>query len=313
LLLAICTVLFTTLESILTRAEEDGDVPGFLGGVTANTAEQIVFVFAVASSLVTSMHGFMNPAARWRQLRTAACQLVSLIWQYRARVGAFTESTSNPLAAQVAFSQALQEWEGTVTNGTDLIYTSLEKRFDESIFKHCQRQGELPKQSYFDNAVDDFHTPVSPVAYLETRLFPARDFYKSRIPVCVRKRWIWQHVIFCCSAASAVLAFWKASVYVALVTAVATSALSWMEFSQLDSKIQRYTSAIQAIKNLHRWWVTLSEVEQKNRDNVTSLVMSGEAIINSEFSAWSSALSASKKSDEGSEGNEKNDKTSKRN
>ena len=185
-----------------------------------------------------------------------------------------------------------------MTSGTDLQLTNLEKHWSESIFRHCQRAGDLPKTSFFCDTVDDFHSPVPPAAYLQTRLLPARDFFKARIPSCTKRRWFWQHVVFGCSAFSSFLAFADSSAYIAVITAFGTAVLSWTEFSQLDAKIQRYTTAIQSIKNLHRWWLTLSEVEQKNRDNVTKLVLKGEGIINAESSAWSSTIVTVNKDDD---------------
>merc|ERR1711937_180757 len=85
--------------------------------------KRTIFFLSVAASILVSMIGFLNPVARWRQLRMAGCSLVSVIWQYRARVGEFTE------AAQTNFSLALREWEESVTSGTDLQLTSLEKHW----------------------------------------------------------------------------------------------------------------------------------------------------------------------------------------
>lgn len=292
LAVALVTVLFTTFQALAMQCELGENCVGYeaTGLLPVYIIKRTIFFLSVAASILVSMIGFLNPVARWRQLRMAGCSLVSVIWQYRARVGEFTESAQNPLAAQTNFSLALRAWEESVTSGTDLQLTSLEKHWSQSIFRHCQRKGDLPKASFFPDAVDDFHSPVTPAAYLKTRLLPARDFYKARIPACTRSRWFWQHVVFFCSAGSSVLAYADESAYVAVVTAFATAVVSWTEFSQLDAKVQRYTTAIQAIKNLHRWWLCLSEVEQKNRDNVTRLVLKGEGIITAQSSAWSSTI-----------------------
>lgn len=254
-------------------------------GVDQDTAGAAVFVLSLLSGVLLSAVGFVNPTSRWHQLRMSSCRLTSVIWQYRARVGPFAETARNPRSAQQALCAAMHDWGEAVVAGTDLGLSTMEKVYPERVYKHCQRSGTLKPAS---GLLDDHHSPVSPNAYLELRLVPARQFYQARIPVCSRWRVILQYLVFFCSAGAAGLAHFKMASYVAVVSSVAAAIVSWVEFSQLGQKVQRYTCAIRSIKDLHRWWVSLGEVEQKNREHVAHLVMKGEAILNAEHQAWSS-------------------------
>ena len=82
--------------------------------------------------------------ARWRQLRSCAGALKSITWEYRTRVAPFEPDALNPNAdddqAEQVLRLALVEWREGLSAGADLNNTTLRKHFQESVFKHNQRQ-----------------------------------------------------------------------------------------------------------------------------------------------------------------------------
>jgi hypothetical protein len=52
--------------------------------------------------------------------------------------------------------------------------------------------------------------------------------------------------------------------------------------------VERYSSAVNALKKLLRWWMSLGEVEKASRESITHLVLEAEAIISEEHHSWTS-------------------------
>jgi hypothetical protein len=209
---------------------------------------QSIFLLSVISSLLLSVIGFINPSARWRQLRASALALESIIFQFRTRVGPFVVSNMDPSSQYTAFSKALQTWREELVAGSDLQVSVLERKHKAKVYKHHQYSG--PDMIY---GADDFHSPVKPEVYIAIRLLPAMEFYQARIPTRVRWRNIMQFLVFLSSGVSAVLTYYGFPAYVAIISSVGSAITSWQEFTDTGRKIERYTSAVRSIKNLHTW------------------------------------------------------------
>jgi len=81
--------------------------------------------------------------ARWRQLRSCAGALESIIWAYRTRAAPFEPDGLHPNAnddkAERTLHLELIEWRQGLAAGADLNSTTLRRRFPEWVFKHYQR------------------------------------------------------------------------------------------------------------------------------------------------------------------------------
>lgn len=97
-----------------------------------------------------------------------------------------------------------------------------------------------------------------------------------------------------CAAVAAVLAYFSYPGYVAAVTALSGALLSWMEFTDVERKLERYTTVVRSLKKHMSWWDILSSVDRSSIPNLTRLVVEGEEIINGELHAWSSISDATK-------------------
>jgi arginine exporter protein ArgO len=60
------------------------------------------------------------------------------------------------------------------------------------------------------------------------------------------------------------LSYLKLSSWVIIITAAGTAITSWMEFSNVQQKIERYTRAVRALKMHLNWWSTLDTVERQS-------------------------------------------------
>ena len=78
---------------------------------------------------------------------------------------------------------------------------------------------------------------------------------------------------------SAALSFFKHAEWVAVVTAFATAATSWVEFNGYVQKLDSHTSTIRALESHLSWWQSLSDSEKAGTPANDKLVESGEQFI----------------------------------
>ena len=78
---------------------------------------------------------------------------------------------------------------------------------------------------------------------------------------------------------SAALSFFKHAEWVAVVTAFATAATSWVEFNGYVQKLHSYTSTVRALESHLSWWKSLSDSEKAGTPATDKLVESGEQFI----------------------------------
>jgi hypothetical protein len=62
----------------------------------------VVFVLSVAGSFALTAIAYINPSMKWHSLRSLACQLESVLWLYRTRVGDFAVSGRLPRSPSCA-------------------------------------------------------------------------------------------------------------------------------------------------------------------------------------------------------------------
>ena len=100
----------------------------------------IVFGLTLGATLLISFDALFNAKARWRQLRSAAGSLESLLYLYRTRVGQFELDPLNADSRQPEeeLCSALQKWRSDLVAGGDLQLSSFQKEHPETIFFHEQ-------------------------------------------------------------------------------------------------------------------------------------------------------------------------------
>jgi len=211
--------------------------------------------------------------------------LESMIWQYRTRTGPYRVSRVNKMAAETALRETLLAWRESLVAGSDLNRTALERSHHRSVYKH----GQYTSVSAAARG-DDFYSPAKPATYIELRLLPELAFYHNRIPTTSTARVVLTMGTFACAAAGAVLARVQLSYIVPIITSFSGGLTAWMEFRDLERKLERYSDAARSLRSLMTWWDSLSEVEQASPTNVAQLVTSGEGILRGEFGAWTTKL-----------------------
>lgn len=83
---------------------------------------EIAFCLTIVASVLISIESLLNAKNRWRQLRSGAGSLESIIWCFRTRVGAFElrPSDADAKRPETALVEALVDWRQELVAGGDL-------------------------------------------------------------------------------------------------------------------------------------------------------------------------------------------------
>ena len=111
--------------------------------LASDTQQHTVFALAMAQTVLLLAVKFYNPTARGNQLHASAATLESIIWLFRTRVGAFAVPQNQPSQATAALRAAMTSWHSEAVTGTDLLQTSLERKYPPGVYTHCQFEGTL--------------------------------------------------------------------------------------------------------------------------------------------------------------------------
>ena len=133
------------------------------------------------------------------------------------------------------------------------------------------------------------------------------QFYRSRIPSYNLTTMLHRTMILVMGVACAALSRYEVIWLVTLVSAAASILTSWTEFSDIERKVERYSSAVLELENILAWWDSLDDVQRAAKANISRLIRTCEAIITYEQGAWSSTSMGNEKQDD--ENVEKEEKT----
>ena len=135
---------------------------------------------------------------------------------------------------------------------------------------------------------DDHHSPSPPEKYIRLRILPMLEFYRRRIPQYTWRAGAFKLALLLLGVASSLLAKFGLLAPVTVVSSLAAAATSHAEFSDTERKVERYTHASRALKQLLSVWSSLGTVEKSSPAWASRLVNSAEQIISEEREAWSS-------------------------
>eukprot|EP00944_MAST-04C_sp_MAST-4C-sp1_P005812 g5812.t1 len=136
---------------------------------------------------------------------------------------------------------------------------------------------------------DDFYSPVKPENYMEWRVIPLLNFYRSRLPLYASADNWSQALLGLNSITAAVFAYFEMVSAVAIVAQASSVQINFSEFNDIKKKLLRYNGIIAALENQILWWNSLTKVEKASQVNVNKLVNGVEETIAGEQQAWLAA------------------------
>jgi len=90
--------------------------------------------------LLISVDRLLEAKARWRQLRSHAGALESIIWRFRTRVGCFasTSHASETHKPEQVLCKELTDWIDELVSGANLGATDFNRNYPDHVYKHHQ-------------------------------------------------------------------------------------------------------------------------------------------------------------------------------
>lgn len=276
-----CTVVIETVGPQVVSCPAGGDEPPL-----EPTQRTLLFALSVVISSLLSVDALFNAKSRWRQLRQGASSLESVIWCYRTRVGLFEmeEGNRDSKRPEAALCSTLNQWRVDLVANAKLTTSNLERKYAPSVYRHYQDCGVARPNG------DDFQSPVQPRRYVALRLQGMIDFYQCRIPVYTRNSTALKLSILLLGIASSMMSYFQQVSVVAIVISATTVLTSWVEFSDMERKTERYTRAVRSLKALLSWWDSLTVVEKASKASIANLVRCTESIIADEQLSWVSTM-----------------------
>ena len=256
-------------------------------------SSNVVFAVSLALAIILSVDSLTVSKYKWKQLRRGAGVLASSIWCYRTRVGLFAlEGTQRNSSGkpEEALMKAVQAFRDDLAAGSNLSTSHFHRKHASSVYKHFQNSGK-PKPGK-----DDYHSPVQPHRYISLRVEPTMRFYERRIPKYLRWSQFFKLVLVILSVAASAIARLDMISLVLVITGASAALTSWVEFSNMGSKSERYTRALGSLKNILDWWSSLSAVQKASRESIERLVLTCEGIISKEQIGWTSMGKINKES-----------------
>ena len=263
---------------------------GLSSVVSEHLAVEIVFGVSLALSVIISLDSLMDSKSKWRQLRRGAGALQSVIWSYRSRVGPFSmkDRRRNGTTAggpEKALMKALNSFHEDLSASANLGTSNFHKKHSASTYKHYQDKGSPT------NGEDDYHSPVQPHKYIELRIMANLNFYSQRIPKYNCCKNSFKIMVVLLSVAASALARYKLVTLVVMVTALSSVVTSWLEFTDMANKAERYSQTISGLKNLLNWWASLTSVQKASQEAIGHLINTSEGLITQEQTGWTSGMS----------------------
>jgi len=186
---------------------------------------------------------------------------------------------------------ALEKWSGDVVVGSkNASATGIHGRSK----KFCppwrlfmkRRKDSSADIEEIDNGrlCDDHYSFLDGTSYIELRINPLIDRYRSRIPMGIFFQHFWHICNILLGVAIAIITFLvkeeSGSTAVTILTACIAVSTSWIEFKDKEIEANLLSGAIQDYRNQVYKWVQLTKFMAQSRDTTHDIVIEVEEIAN---------------------------------
>ena len=86
------------------------------------------------------------------------------------------------------------------------------------------------------------------------------------------------------------------------LSTAAGAVTTWVEFSDVTRKMERYTDVVNGLRKVLSWWKVQSSVQKASKETISLLIQNSEACLSEERSAWMSVAESKQDQAEGVKG-----------
>ena len=236
---------------------------------------------AVAAPITASvLIAFANRRAsgkRWVLLRAAAEETKSEIFRYRTRTGAYRDAVGGldpRFARSAVLATRLDAIEARLMQ-TEAISGPL-----------TPYAGVLPPPMYGAGQDDDGLSRLTPTRYLDIRVTDQLRYYHGRVRRMDRRRIVLQAIAVAGGGVGTLLAASGHEVWVGLTTVIASAALAYTYYLQIDATMVAYNQSAGRLTSLMRGWAAHDADDPDAASRFADLVTHAEDAVVTELGGW---------------------------
>jgi len=249
------------------------DTHGWLAGhwLRDRVLRYALILIPISLSAAVGASARFRPGNKWVVLRGAAEAVKREIFRYRARSGPYRPGAQDPREVRLA------ERVGKISSSVMMT--------DVNLGSVKPYEGPLPPPGSTAEGDDGF-SMLSPDQYIGWRLQNQADWYRGRTVKLERtmRKLRWAGIAF--GGLGSFLAAVGLGLWIAVTTAVAAAAATYLEYMQLESTMLHYNRASADLETIGRWWTALPDAERLQAQFANRLIEESERVMRSESAGW---------------------------
>lgn len=267
----------------------------------------IIVVIPILTGLLVAGVNRFSPGNKWILLRSSAENIKRHIYRYRTRATIYSDKETAKTSREAKLSNNIQGIRSHLAQ-TETNLSALRPY-----------HGPIPPK-YGAADGDDGFSFLTPEKYVAFRLDDQLVYYKKQTVKLEKKHQLFQWLVLIMGGFGTLLAAFNLDIWIAVTTALITAFTTYIEYSQVESKLIKFNQAATDLANVRGWWMALSSEEQANQKNIDMLVGHTERFLEVEFSGWMQEmqealeeLRAAQEKDDTTAGSQETDKNVKTN
>jgi hypothetical protein len=240
-----------------------------------DTLHWTVVALPILVAVLVGIAHRLGAGKRWVLLRGAAETVKREIYRFRTATGIYGSAAAPdaPSSAQELLSAQLDAIE------TKLLQT------EASSAELTPYSGPLPPEMYGASREDDGLSPLDAERYLALRVGDQLSYYHPKVAKLARTRRRFQFAALGAGGAGAVLAAAGLEVWIGLTTAIASAAIAYLGYLQVESTLVAYNQSAGKLEALRRGWKARPPA-RRDRKALEALVADAEAVLATELGGW---------------------------
>lgn len=233
-----------------------------------NALPYILIVIPIVLTILVAAASRFKLANKWLLLRSGAQSIKREIYRYRVFALYDIE------IARLELAKKMQEVT-TKTMTTEVNTTSI-KRY----------KGPIPPHIKTNKIADDGLSFLTPERYVDVRIGNDLHYFEDATGALKRNATWLNWAILLVGGVGTYLAAEKHPLWIAMTTALATAAATYLSYRQTENSLVKYNQTANNLHNVIAWWTSLPSEDQARMLTVRLLVEQTEQILQSELDGW---------------------------
>ena len=234
-----------------------------------------VILLPITASIILAAETRLKPGSKYILLRGAAEAVKRGIYSFRV----LGNRAGNSADMLLPYNE-----QGLAAHMGKISKILLDSDVSEAAF--LPYEGRIPPNMFGAEEYDDGFSPLDPETYVKIRVGDQLKFYRLRTNQYEKQIRRLQYLMLGFGGIGTFLAAIGAQYWLPVTAAIVSSATAYLEYQQLEQILTKYNLTKSSLENAQANWLSLSETERNEDQNVQKLVRAVEAILESENQGW---------------------------